>query len=279
MPMVTKSWLYDLIIYIYALSLLFYFTDAVSRNDGAKRMGAGLLVFVWILQTLFFCFRMYEHRYIPVLTMFEALFFFAWLLVTISLVLSRFFSMAFAVFFVNVFAFTVLVLNLLTDPGVPPAEFESTEKLLWLHIALAIFSYAAFAMSAVLSGLYLFLHRRLKGKRWSFVLIRLPSLETLEKYMTLFALVAIPMLILSLSLGSVAMVLRGTSAAGLFMDIKVAGTLAVLVLYGWIFVLKRKLRSPAARIAWWNVASFAVLMINFAFSNFFSMIHPWPLSG
>ncbi len=271
--------MYDLIIYIYALSLLFYFTDVVSKNDGAKRMGAGLLVFVWVLQTLFFFVRMYEHRYMPLLTMFEILFFFSWLLVTVSIVASRFYPLGFAVFFVNVFGFTILVLNLMSDPGVAPSAFAASEELLWLHIALALFSYAAFALSAVLSGLYLFLYRRLKGKRWSLALNRLPSLESMERHMSLYALVGLPMLILSLSLGSVWMVLEYQSAAALFFDFKVFGTLAVLLSYGWLFVLKRKFQTPGNRLALWNLASFGILLANFAFSNFFSSIHPWFPSG
>jgi HemX protein len=272
--MVTKFWLYDIIIYIYALSLLFYFTDAVSKNDGAKRMGEGLLVFVWVLQTLFFFVRMYEHRYVPVFTKFETMFFFSWLLVTVSIVASRFFSLQFVVFFVNVFGFTVLVLNLLTDPGVAPVTLELSGGLLSLHILLAIFSYVAFAVSAVLSCFYLFLQRRLKQKRWTDALRRLPSLETLERNMGNAALVGWPVLFLSLSLGA-AWSLLETNVPALFLDIKVYATILVLLLYGYQFVLRYRYRSPGRHLAWWNIGSFIFLLGNFGITNYFSRLHPW----
>lgn len=272
--MLTKSWLYDSIIYIYTLSLLFSFSDAVSKSDGAKRMGAGLLIFVWILQTVFICIRIYEHRYVPVLTRFETLFFFSWLLVTVSLVASRFIQMQFVVFFVNVVAFTVLVLNLLTDPGVASVQFEASGELSWLHVALALVSYAAFAVSAVLSSLYLFLYNRLKGKKWSQALRRMPSLESLEKHLITSALVGTPMLILSLSLGVVWLSIEYDVGA-LFVDVKVYSTLIVLAMYGWLFILKMKYQSTGYRLASWNVFSFVVLLLNFAFSNNYSQIHQW----
>jgi len=272
--MVTKFWLYDIIIYIYALSLLFYFTDAVARNDGAKRMGEGLLAFVWVLQTVFFFVRMYEHRYIPVFTRFETMFFFSWLLVTVSLAASRFFKLQFVVFFVNVFGFTVLVLNLLTDPGVAPVRLELSAGLLSLHVALAISSYAAFAVSAILSGFYIFLQLRLKQKRWTNALRRLPSLESMERHALNAALVGTPTLILSLSLGTVWLSFE-SHVATLFSDAKLYATVLILLLYGWLFVLKYRLRAPGRKLAWWNVATFLLLLLNFAVTNEFSRFHPW----
>ncbi|WP_309120350.1 cytochrome c biogenesis protein CcsA [Paenibacillus sp.] len=272
--MVTKFWLYDIIIYIYALSLLFYFADAVARNDGAKRMGEGLLVFVWVLQTFFFFVRMYEHRYIPMFTRFETMFFFSWLLVTVSLAASRFFKLQFVVFFVNVFGFTVLVLNLLTDPGVVPLTRELSTGVLSLHVALAIASYAAFAVSAILSGFYLFLHLRLKQKRWTNALRRLPSLESLERHALQAALVGTPTLILSLSLGAVWLSFDSPVTA-LFTDAKLYATASILLLYGWQFVMKFRLRRSGLRIAWWNVSTFLWLLLNFAVANDFSEFHPW----
>ncbi|HZG56389.1 cytochrome c biogenesis protein CcsA [Paenibacillus sp.] len=272
--MVTKFWLYDIIIYIYALSLLFYFSDAVAKNDGAKRMGEGLLVFVWVLQTLFFFVRMYEHRYIPVFTKFETLFFFSWLLVTASLVASRFFALQFVVFFVNVFGFTVLVLNLMADPGVAPVRLELSNGLLSLHVALAISSYAAFALSAILSGAYLFLQLRLKQKRWTLALRRLPSLEALERFAMNAALVGTPTLILSLSLGAVWLGLEN-SLPSLFADVKLYATALILAVYGWMFVLKYRMRAPGRKLAAWNVLAFLLLLLNFAVTNDYSGFHPW----
>lgn len=90
--MVTNSWIYDAIIYTYALSLLFYFSDVVGMNRKAKRMGTGFLIFVWVLQTVFMAVRMVRHQDVPVFSSFEFMLLFSWLLVTVSLIISSFFS-------------------------------------------------------------------------------------------------------------------------------------------------------------------------------------------
>lgn len=272
--MVTKFWLYDVIIYIYALSLLFYFTDAVSRNNGAKRMGAGLLVFVWVLQTMFFFYRMYEHRYIPVFTKFEIMFLFSWLLVTVSLALHRFFALNFLVFAVNVFGFTVLVLNLLTDPGDIPAGEVLQGGILWLHAVLAMISYTAFAVSATLSCGYLFVQHRLKRKQWTNALLRMPSMESLEAYASGAVLAGIPLLILSLTLGIVWIALHEPAGAPLF-DIKVLTSVMILFLYGWQVLLKYRYHAAGRTLAWWNIVSFLLLFVNFTLANNYSHLHPW----
>lgn len=272
--MVTDYWLYDVILYIYALSLLFSFTDAVARNDGAKRTGEGLLAFVWVLQTIFFVYRMYEHRYIPVFTKFETMFLFSWLLVTVSLAASRFFPIQFVVFFVNVFGFTVLALNLMTDPGIAPEGRDWSAGLLALHVALALASYAAFAVSAALSGAYLFLRRQLKQRRWTQLLRRLPSLELLERLALYTALVGTPTLILSLSLGTVWLSWE-TSLWTMLTDVKLYATAVTVLLYGWIFVLKHRFKATGGKLAAWNVGAFLLLLLNFAVTNDYSRFHPW----
>ncbi|OMF23060.1 hypothetical protein BK133_24780 [Paenibacillus sp. FSL H8-0548] len=88
--MVTQNFLYDAILYIYALSLLFYFSDFINASRKAKRMGTGLLVFVWVLQTAYLLSRIIYHLQISAVTNFGYWLGFSWLLVTISLVISRF---------------------------------------------------------------------------------------------------------------------------------------------------------------------------------------------
>ncbi len=115
--MVTQNFLYDAILYIYALSLLFYFSDFMNASRRAKRIGTGLLIFVWVLQTGYLVSRIVSHLQMTAVTAFEYWLGFSWLLVTISLVISRFIKIDFVVFFVNVISFAVLALNLYSNPG------------------------------------------------------------------------------------------------------------------------------------------------------------------
>ncbi len=273
--MVTQSWMYDAIIYIYALSLLFYFSDFAGHNRRAKRMGTGLLIFVWVLQTIFFIVRMVGQRQMPILSMFDILFFFSWLLVTASLLLNRFFRVDLFVFFVNVIGFSVLALNFFSDPNVVPSlsYWNINDELLFIHISLAVCSYAAFAVGAVFAGMYLFLHRQLKSKHWGATMKRMPSLEKMDRYAYLMVVTGVPLLILSLSLGLVWVVLIGDIR--LLLDPKVLNSLLILAIYGYYLIRRITLRSPGYRLAQWNLAAFAVVVVNFIISNFYSAFHQW----
>lgn len=73
--MADARWIYDLTIFLYAASVLFYFNDFLQSNRKVNRLAFGLLAVVWALQTAFFVSQMAEKAYFPVITLFETLFF------------------------------------------------------------------------------------------------------------------------------------------------------------------------------------------------------------
>jgi HemX protein len=273
--MVTQSWFYDAIIYLYALSLLFYFSDFANASRSAKRMGAGLLVFVWVLQTVYLAVSLYGHRVQWVFSMFETLLFFSWLLVGASLAINRFFRIELLVFFVNVLGFAALALNFFSNPHAVPIlpEWNVADELLFIHVTLAIASYAAFTVGAVLSGMYLFLHRQLKEKHWTSTMKRLPSLEKIDRFTYGAVIAGAPLLILSLALGLVWVTLQGDSR--LFYDPKVINSLFILAAYAFYLMQKLSLRATGKRLAYWNLGAFAFVVLNFIVSNLISNFHAW----
>lgn len=60
-----------------------------------------------------------------------------------------------------------------------PPELQSS--LLVFHIAASLASYACFSMAAILSGLYLLLHRKLKHKDFDLTFRKLPPLDKLDR--------------------------------------------------------------------------------------------------
>lgn len=273
--MVTQSWLYDAIIYIYALSLLFYFSDFVGTNRRAKRVGTGLLAFVWVLQTAYLAVSVFANRATFAFTMFETLFLFAWILVTLSLVISRFMSIDMLVFLVNVFGFAVLALHFFSNPEVDPfiSGWEVSDELMFIHVTLAVGSYAAFTIGAALSCMYLFLHRQLKEKHWTSNMKRMPSLEKLELYTYRAVLIGAPMLLLALSLGFVWIALA--HASQMLTDPKVVNSVFVLAAYSFYLVQRISFKAPGPSLALWNLAAFAFVVANFIVSNWFSNFHQW----
>ncbi|TVY11883.1 cytochrome c biogenesis protein CcsA [Paenibacillus cremeus] len=273
--MVKQTWFYDAIIYIYALSLLFYFSDFVGPNRSAKRMGTGLLSFVWVLQTIYLAYNLITHSTPMAFSRFETLFVLSWLLVTVSLIINRFVRIELFVFLINVFGFAILALNFFSNPTISPtlASWKINDELLFIHISLAVVSYAAFVVSAIFSGMYLFLHRKLKSKQWSQQMLRLPSLENTDRYAFLSVVIGAPLLLLTLTLGIVWIALEGNYM--LFFDPKVLNSWFVLLAYIFYLFQRLLLRSPGNRLALWNLAAFFVTLLNFVAANVYSTFHQW----
>ncbi len=275
--MITNNWMFDIIMYVYALSLLFFFSDFMRHDRHVKQMGTGLLAFVWLLEAVFFFTRMFVGDYVPVLTMFETLFFFAWVLVTLSLVfsVSKLFGYDLLVFAMSCAGFVVLVLALFNSEATVPSgeSLAFSDKLLMFHIIVAVCSYAAFTISAVFACLYLFIHRRLKSKRWSAVLHRTPSLERMEKSAFHTAVIGMSLLLLSLLIGIGWIIVMGEWT--LIYDPKVLSSLLLLAGYTAYLVQRSAAKWSAWRLAQFNLAAYAIIILNFIVSISLSDFHSW----
>ncbi|KQX49113.1 MULTISPECIES: inner membrane protein YpjD [unclassified Paenibacillus] len=273
--MVTRSWLFDAMIYMYALSLLFYFSDFANANRSAKRMGTGLLLFVWVLQTAYLGINLYGHLTEWAFARSDVLFMFSWLIVTISLLINRFFRIELFVFFVNVLSFAILALNVFGNPNVTPIkpDWDINDELLFIHITLAIGSYVAFSIAAIFSGMYVFLHKMLKAKKFSQTVMRLPSLEKIEHYTYLSVIIGAPLLLMALSLGVVWVVLEGDR--NLLYDPKVINSFFVLAAYAFYLFQQHSMRISGNKLAAWNLAAFLIVVLNFVVSNLVSGFHGW----
>jgi len=273
--MILKSWFYDITVYIYALSLLFYFSDFVGANQRAKRMGTGLLSFVWFMQFLYLALTFYGNPSSEAFSIRETLLLFSWLLVTLSLVINRFFRIELFVFLVNLLGFAVMTLHFLINPSFSTTIKNSmwNDQLLLVHIVLAMISYATFAIGAVFSGMYLFLHRQLKRRNWSSSMRRLPSLERIDCYTYFAVIIGSPLLLISLLLGVIWLWMKGDSH--LLFDSKVLSSLLVLGAYAFYAILRFSLQVPGDKLAKWNLLAFAVVLLNWLVSNYYSTFHQW----
>jgi HemX protein len=267
--------MYDAILYLYALSLLFYFSDFLKRNRSAKRIGAGLLILVWTFQTVYLAAGFVRRSFTPFYSMSETLLMFSWLLVGVSLAVDRFYRIELFVFLINVFGLGALALDMFANKAEAHAFalWNVSDELLLIHITLAVGSYAAFAAGAVFSGMHLFLHRRLKGKQWSNTLMRLPSLEMAELFAYRSVMTGTPLLISALSLGIVWVVLQGDVRQ--LVDAKVLTTGLILAVYLYYLYLKVTSRAEGTKLAVWGLAAFGLVLLNLAVSNWFSAFHQW----
>lgn len=143
-------------IVIYALSVLFYFIDFLQHNRKAGKMAFWLLSIVWTLQTVYLAYFMWVTGRFPVLNVTEALYFYAWVLVTLSLVLTKLLRVDFIVFFTNVIGFSMIAIHTFSPTEQQSAAFSGqlVSELLVIHITMAILSYGAFSLSFVFCAIY-----------------------------------------------------------------------------------------------------------------------------
>ncbi|WP_246940942.1 cytochrome C assembly family protein [Bacillus pinisoli] len=269
------SWIYDLTVLIYALSVLLYFIDFLHNNRKANRIAFWLLSIVWILQTFFLIHRTINTGQIPLLTIFESLYFYTWVLITLSLVINRLVRVDFIVFFTNVLGFFIMSLHTFA-----PTQHQSTilaeqlvSELLIIHITMAILSYGAFSISFIFSILYVLQYNLLKKKRWGKRLIRIGDLSKLDHMSYVLNVIGVPMLLLSLILG----VLWGYITLDPFhwYDVKVIGSFIVLLTYSYYLYLRVGRNIEGKAVAMWNIAAFLVLLINFFLFGSLSRFHIW----
>jgi HemX protein len=267
--------LHELTVILYALSVLLYFVDFLQQNRKANRIAFWLLAFVWVLQTVFLILYMITTGRFPVLTIFEGLYFYAWVLVTLSLIINRLLRVDFIVFFTNILGFGIIAIHTFA-----PMQFDSTimaqqliSELLLIHITMAILSYGAFSLSFVFSLLYLIQYDLLKRKKWGTRLLRISDLSKLEQFSYILNIIGVPMLILSLILGIQWAFLKVPNM--IWYDPKVLGSFSVLIIYSVILYLRTRKGVSGKKLSLWNVASFLIVLINFFLFGQLSSFHFW----
>ncbi|RBW71639.1 cytochrome C assembly family protein [Bacillus taeanensis] len=269
------NWLYSIIIILYALSVLGYFIDFLQNNQRANRIAFWLLSIVWVFQTIFFVLTVIELKRFPILTPVEGLYFFAWGIVTLSLVINWFFRVDFFVFFANVLGFIIMSIHLFA-----PREQISTiltdqliSELLMIHITMAFLSYTAFSISFIFSIMYILQFQMLKNKQWSKRLIRFGSLSQLEQMSFYCNMLGVPLLLLSLILG---LVWAGIKLDGFnYFDTKVVISFIVLLTYSSYLYQKVAKNRQGKFLALWNNAAFLIVLINIFLSSMLSNFHLW----
>jgi HemX protein len=267
--------MHELTVVLYALSVLLYFVDFLHHNRKAKRTAFWLLSFVWILQSVSLYVYMIQVGRFPVLTIFEGLYFYVWVLITLSLVVTRFLKVDFIIFFTNVIGFMFLVIHTFA-----PEQFDSTVKaqqlmseLLLIHITVAILSYGAFSLSFVFSLLYLLQYNLLKQKKWGKRLWRITDLSKLEHLSYVLAVIGVPMLLIGVILGTQWAYLKLPNIS--WFDPKVIGSVFVLTVYCVYLYLRIRRGIAGKTLAMWNIAAFLILLINFFLIGNISSFHIW----
>lgn len=272
---ITMARLHEAMVILYAVSLVFYFIDYLYKEKKASRIAMTLLGVVWLLQTVFLGLYIFETQRFPILTLFEGIYFYAWLLVTLSIVLRIFYRFDFAVFFINIIGFIFMTIHTFAPVQIErsPVGEALVSELLLIHITFAILSYVAFSLSFVFSALHLVMYRLLKKKKWTKQWSNLPSLGQTESGMTISILVGISLLFVSLVLGLQWAYISLDQFS--LLDMKIIGSFILLIVYSGVLYRHRKGSMNGANYAFAHLYAFLLLLINFFLGSRLSEFHFW----
>ncbi|MDG5786891.1 cytochrome c biogenesis protein CcsA [Evansella sp. AB-P1] len=267
--------LYIGIISLYALSVLGYFIDFIQNNQRVNRIAFWLLSIVWILQIVFIVMRTIEYSRLPLMTIFEGMFLYSWILVTFSLIISRLYRVEFLILLVNFVGFAIMTISLTNSTGDVPSSLADLIilELLVIHVVFLLLSYGMFTLSFAFSFLYFFQHHMLKQKRWGKRMGRIGNLSRLAHLSYLFTLIGFPLMLLGVVLGVVWAWVKFEMVP--WLDIKVLTSFFILILYGvYLFQWAVKKRRGYG-LALLNIGAFLGLLINYFLSSSFSNFHIW----
>lgn len=271
----TMARLQELMLILYAVSLIFYFVDFLNKDTRAQRIAFWFTAIVFVMQTGFLLQAIIETKQLPVLSLYEGIYFFAWILIALSLGIQVVYRSSYAGFFLNVIAFSFMTIHIfaptqLNESGVGDSLVS---ELLFIHITFAILSYAAFTMAFVFAILYLLVYNLLKKKKWTSQFSRLPSLQHAMTGMKSSIYTGIPVLLVSLILG-IQWAYTALSDWTIF-DIKIIGSFLLLLVYSALLFLNRSGKVKSIDFAWGTVIAFVLIIINFFLGSKLSQFHFW----
>lgn len=160
-----------------------------------------------------------------------------------------------------VFVFSVLGVLL---PSRAPAAPETQGSLFAFHVTLAILAYAAFAVSFVLSVLYLVQARQIRTGRTGVLFARLPALDVIGRMNRTSVAIGLVVLAISVALG-VAWARQVWTGLN---DAKLVFAFVTLLVYGVLLWMDRR-GWEGPRVALLSIIGFVLVLFSYTFVNLY----------
>ncbi len=255
----------------YVLSLGSYLQFLYTGKELIGRLGTGFLAIGLIIHYLALLERSRGLHTVPYHDLYGSMSLFGWLLAITYLTLEMYHHHqrsvgAFVVPFILVF---FLAAHLAPADRLTPTPARGVAFA--LHVTLSILAYSAFALSCVLSLIFLGEQRLLRSRKLGDIVWRLPSLELLERMSQSSVLVGL----ISISIGTALGFLWVDRLTGQYWyyDSKYIITLVVLLLYVIYFQLARTTAWRGARASKLCVFNFIVVILSFTVVNLYLSQH------
>jgi len=200
LPFPMRNHLVLLTTVLYAASLGGYIAFLATARRLFGRLGTLLLISALACHYMALMERSRLAHTVPYDDLYGSLSLFAWLLAITYLGLELFHRDRSVGAFVLPFVIAVFLLAQGTRASVP-APPPAQGPLLALHITLDVLGYAAFALSFVLSVIYLIQNGLLRSRRLGSIIWRFPALESLERMSRSSVIVGLVSLLVGIAFG------------------------------------------------------------------------------
>jgi len=257
----TNVLLFELALTFYLLATIAGIFEIFKGNKSSSKALLFLTIIGFLFHTSNIILRYTQGEHIPVTNMHEAASFFAWCIAIL--------------FFIHEYrykpgllgSFTIpIVFMLMLVSSLFPRELTSLSPVLksyWfgVHVALAFFADAAFAMACGIGVMYLLQERFVKSKNLSGLFMKLPSLQTLDDINNHLITLGFPLLTFAIITG----VIWANSAWGTYWrwDPKEVWSLITWLIYALVLHLRLSLGWRGKKAAILSIAGFIIVIFTF----------------
>jgi HemX protein len=252
---------------LYAASFVCYARILYVPNTWMGRAASLLLAGGLLLQYYELLERSRLMHTIPYDDLYGSMSLFAWLFGITYLVLEIFHRQRTVGALVTILMLLWVALLSGFAPAQPSPPAPARGALFALHVTLNTWSYAAFALSFVLSLVYLVQDALLRSRRLSVAFWRFPALDVLDRMARSSVYLGLGLIAVGVPMGLVwAHRLSGTYPLG---DPKVLVTGVILVVYVAYLRLSRSAQWRGSRAALLCAINFAVVLFSYTFVNLY----------
>ena len=194
---------FALAVILYAVATLSYGIYIFVPEDRIKKASTSSLAFAFILHGVSFLIRGFSAGHFPVTSLFESLSFYSWLLAGGYLLLELKYNIPVLGAFVSPLNLIMAVFAFFVRKPAGPLPPALRSGWLTIHALTSFMGEAAFALSFVVSVVYLLQERQIKRKKMGILFRRLPPLNKLDDINYKILTIGFPFMTLGIITGAV----------------------------------------------------------------------------
>ena len=248
---------------LYGGTFCAYLLLFVTNRSRFNKTSRTLIVISAFVHFIYLVLRGIGQNHIPLASQGEALTFFSFATVAVYLYLELRLKNNSMGFFVVIFVFAFQLLATLRYAPFAPMKPILQSGWFAFHTASSVLSFAAFAIAALLSILYLLLFREIRARKPGFIFHRMPPLELLDEMA--YKSVTLGFLLLTFGIGTG--VLWADQAWGSFWswDPKQVSSLVIWLVYAAYLHARLQKGWTGKRVAIFATLGFFTLIFTFVF--------------